>query len=113
MSGPEVQAFVAGLYRVVFELLLPPLIRIFPSGSSEVPGQNMSCPVLATRAWVTLPVVRFRMDVSVLPLVPPRAMGEFEDQVSSRLPGNRAAATGTSGKLIVGPHDPSDTGRGD
>ena len=42
MSGPEVQAFVAGLYRVVFELLLPPLIMIFPSASTEVPGQNMS-----------------------------------------------------------------------
>ena len=46
-------------------LLLPPLIMIRPSGSIEVPGQNMSWPVLATWVWVTAPVVRFRMDVCV------------------------------------------------
>ena len=51
------------------------------------------------------------MDVSGVSLAAAdEPMGEFEDQVSSRLPGNRAAATGTSGKLIVGPQDPSDTG---
>src|SRR5687768_10032812 len=65
MAGPRVQVFAAGSYRLVFVLLLPPLTMIRPSGSIEVPGQNMSWAVLATAVRVTALVERFRMDVWV------------------------------------------------
>ncbi|TFC38612.1 hypothetical protein [Cryobacterium sp. TMT2-42-4] len=57
---------------------------------------------------MTTPVFRSRMAVWVLPLAPPKVVLEYEDQVSTVLPGKRAAAAGTSGKPIVAPQLPFD-----
>src|SRR5919205_2592605 len=83
------------------------MTMIRPSGSIEMPGQNMSWPVFDTSVWDTSPVVRSNMDVWVRPPPPAYMAGALADHVSSRLSGSSAAAAGTIGKLMVGPQDPN------
>nr|WP_233441901.1 hypothetical protein [Lentzea atacamensis] len=45
--------------------MLPPVTRMRPSASIDVPGQNMSWPVFATRRPLTCPVVRSMIAVCV------------------------------------------------
>src|SRR6478672_10646303 len=95
---------------LVCRLLLPPVTTTSPLGKIATPGQNMSWPVLLTVRWLTCPVVRSQMAVCVM--LWPRAefMVVLEDHTRSLLPGKSAAATGTSGNPIVGPHSPTTDG---
>src|SRR5579862_8490716 len=88
--------------------LIPPVTRISPSGRIETPGQNMLWAVLLTVDAVTAPVVRSRIAVCVYgEEFDPKLRSSSADQTTSLLPGISAAATGTSGKPIVGPHCPT------
>src|SRR5215207_7556555 len=53
------------------------------------------------------PVARSQVAVWVRPLLPPKLSVAYADQVTILLLGSSAAATGTSGKLIVPLHRPA------
>src|SRR3712207_183188 len=93
---------------LVFALSLPPVTTIRPSGSTEMPGQNMSCPVSVTVRWVTTPVAGSYVAVTVRPRPPLNASGAYADQVRILPLGSCAAATGTSGKPTGALHVPRD-----
>src|SRR4029077_12463951 len=91
--------------------LMPPVTSTSPLGRIDTPGQNMLCAVLLIVAAVTAPVVRSRIAVCVYGDVSElKFRSSSADHTTSLLPGMRAAATGTSGKPIVGPHLPTTDG---
>ena len=91
--------------------LMPPVTITSPSGRIETPGQNMLCAVLLIVAAVTAPVVRSRIAVCVYGDVSvPKSRASSADHTTSLLPGISAAATGTNGNPIVGPHWPTTDG---
>src|SRR4051794_6243888 len=85
---------------LVLSLSLPPFTRSLPSGSMAVPGQNMSCPVLLTVAWLTAPLARSSVAVCVKPWLPPKLSGWYADHVRTLPVDSIAAATGTIGKPV-------------
>src|SRR3954470_6676788 len=88
-------------------LLVPPVTRIRPSGSAEMPGQNMSWAVSVTVRWVTTPVAGSYVAVTVRPPGPlVNRSGAYADQVRILPFGSCAAATGTSGKPTGAPQVP-------
>src|ERR1044072_8470050 len=92
---------------LVFALLLPPVTITRPSGSTEMPGQNMSWPVSVIVRCVTTPVAGSYVAVTVRPpglLV--NLSTAYDDQVTILPFGSIAAATGTSGKPTGGLHVP-------
>src|SRR4051794_27311818 len=95
---------------LVWLALLPPVTTMSPLGKIATPGQNMSWLVLVTVRGLTWPVVRSKMAVSVWLAPREDHMVLLEDHTSSLLFGRSAAATGTSGKPIVGPHWPTTEG---
>src|ERR1700727_3097030 len=93
--------------------LMPPVTSTSPLGRIDTPGQNMLCAVLLIVAAVTAPVLRSRIAVCVYGDVSePKLRSSSADHTTSLLPGMRAAAAGTSGKPIVGPHWPTTDGPG-
>src|ERR671920_1845996 len=92
---------------LVLSLLLPPVTRIRPSDSAEMPGQNMSWPVSVMVRWVTTPVAGSYVAVTVRPPGLPLYLSTaYDDQVRILPLGSMAAATGTSGKPTGGLHVP-------
>src|ERR1700738_2728581 len=95
----------------VFDASLPPVTITRPSDRTAMPGQNISWPVLLTVRCVTKPVAKSRIAVWVRPWPPLHLVGIYEDHTSSLLFGNRADATGTTGKPMTGPQEPIAAGR--
>src|SRR5689334_20857416 len=95
---------------LVCRLLFPPVTMMSPFGNTATPGQNMSCAVLLISRGLTWPVVRSKIAVCVCAAPREDHIVWFEDHTSSLLFGNSAAATGTSGNPIVGPHWPTSEG---
>src|SRR6478752_1986891 len=94
---------------LVLPAVVPPVMTMRPSGSMEVPGQNMSWPVSVTVRADTTPVVGLNVAVWVRPIpfqLPLQSYGRYADHVRMLPLGSCAAAPGTSGKLMVLPHTP-------
>ncbi len=87
---------------------MPPVTMTSPLGRIDAPGQNMSWAVLLTVALLTAPVAKLRIAVWVYCSAAElsKLSSESADHTTSLSPGTSAAATGTSGKPIVGPHSP-------
>ena len=95
------------LYALVLELLSPPVTMVRPLTSIAIPTQNISWAVFDMTACVIFCVDGVNSAVTVLPLSPPYESGEYDDHptIFPEL-GSMEADTGTSGKLMVGPHKP-------
>src|SRR5258708_5361449 len=95
---------------LVWRLLSPPVTMMSPLGQIATPGQNMSWLVLLIVCGLTWPVVRSKMAVCVMFWPLPKFMFWSADHTTILLLGRTAAATGTSGNPIVGPHWPTTEG---
>ena len=83
--APVVHEFAVGLYRLVFALSVPPLMRSVPSGRFDVPVQNMLWPVCETSNEVAVSADESKVEVKVWPPTPGLSIGLLEAQ-SSRFP---------------------------
>src|SRR5690242_4827368 len=100
-SPLSAQEPVAGLNKVVWLLLLPPTIRIWPFGKYETPGQNISACTLASVAGLTMPVAGSKNDISVslgvVPMSFSNVSGSLDPHIRTEPVGSIAAATGIIG----------------
>src|ERR687884_189587 len=87
---------------LVFWLALPPVTITRPSGSAEMPGQNMSCPVSVTVRWVTTPVFGSYVAVTVWPY-PPLKVSGWNAPLGAR---GRPAGPVRRGEVWVAPDSP-------